>query len=189
MIGYRRFYLRQRQTPDSNLILEHSQEFLHRAELHTPDQPTNPCRTRPYRRALRPHRPNQVEPAFQPFPEFSRAGILRASELPHETEIAEQRNALSAFCHEAPVRETHEQIERRRGTGKRLRRLHIRRDRMAHDLLKELVTEYDFILEATGQGRLVGLPRIPDARFAHKVESGVMNHHGPFALGSGPEKR
>ena len=50
------------------------------------------------------------------------------------------------------------------------------------------MTEYDFILEATGQGRLVGLPRIPDARFAHKVESGVMNRRGPLALGSGPEK-
>ena len=142
-----------------------------------------------YRRALRPHRPDQVEPTFEPFAEFSRSGVFRASELAHQTEIAEQRNALPPFRHEAPVREPHEQIERRRGTGKRLRRLHIRRDRMAHDLLKELVTEYDFILEATGQGRLVGLPRIPDSRFAHKVESGVMNHHGPFALGSGPEKR
>jgi hypothetical protein len=59
---------------------------------------------------------------------------------------------------------------------------------MAHDLPKKLVTEYDLIPEATGQGRLVGLPRIPDPRLAHKVKSGVMNHYGPFTLGFGPEK-
>jgi hypothetical protein len=36
-----------------------------------------------YRRALRPHCPDQVEPAFEPFAEFSRSGVFRASQLTH----------------------------------------------------------------------------------------------------------
>jgi hypothetical protein len=53
-----------------------------------------------YRGAFRPHRPDQVEPAFEPFPEFSQSGVLRTSELAHQTETAEQRNQFPAFCHE-----------------------------------------------------------------------------------------
>jgi len=62
--------------------------------------------------------------------------VIQAEEGNNGTVPFEQIHMETAFCHEAPVREPHEQIERRRGTGKRLRRLHIRRDRMAHDLLK-----------------------------------------------------
>jgi len=59
---------------------------------------------------------------------------------------------------------------------------------MAHDFLKELMTEYDLIPEATGQGRLVGFPRIPDPRFAHQAKPGMVNNHDPLALGFGPEE-
>jgi hypothetical protein len=40
-------------------------------------------------RAFRPHRPDQVQPAFEPFAELARPGIVRAAELIHEPEISE----------------------------------------------------------------------------------------------------
>src|ERR1700738_3279042 len=52
-------------------------------------------------RAFRPHCSHQVQPAFQFLPELSGTGIVGATELAHEAEIAEERNSLLSTSSEA----------------------------------------------------------------------------------------
>src|SRR5207245_4916105 len=77
------------------------------------------------RRALRPQRADQIQPARQSLTEFARTRILGASQLAHETEIPEQRNPLLPFRSEAPVRQPREEIKSRDRKSTRLNSSHV----------------------------------------------------------------
>jgi len=53
-----------------------------------PDQQITHCHPNQRRRALWPHRTDQIQPAFQFFPELARPGVIDASELADQAEVA-----------------------------------------------------------------------------------------------------
>ena len=59
---------------------------------------------------------------------------------------------------------------------------------MGLNLPVELFAQNDPVLAISRQQLLLGIARIPDARFRHEVESGAMNDHRPLRLRIGPEK-
>ena len=59
---------------------------------------------------------------------------------------------------------------------------------MALDFLIKLVAQDDHVLAFTGQGLLIGVPRIPDPRFTHEVEPSLMNYDSFLTLGIRAEK-
>ena len=97
-------------------------------------------------RTLRPHRPNQIEPALRFFAELSRARIVGTSQLADEAEIAEKWNAFPPPSGETTIREPHEQIESRWTGRKCLGRLQIGWYRVIENLTIELVAQNDRIL-------------------------------------------
>lgn len=139
-------------------------------------------------RTLRPHGADQVQPAFEPFAELARPGIVRAAELINEPKISKQRHSFTPLRHEAPVRKPHKQIESSRRTGERLCSLHVGWDRMAHDLIEEFVAEDDFVLKSAGKCCLICVTRVPNPRLAHKVETRPMHNRGPVSLHVGAEE-
>src|SRR5947209_4097871 len=111
--------------------------------------------------ALRPHRPDQVQPTFQPFAKLAGSTVIGAAQLTDKAAVAEQRNSLAAFRNETSVREPGEEVESRWRTRERLGCLHVCRDRMSKDLPEEFVAENDLVLKFAGQCLLIGVPGIP----------------------------
>src|SRR5262249_12913271 len=63
------------------------------------------------RRTFGPHRFHQLQPLLQPLAKFPPSSISSASELIHQAEVSEDRNALGSLCHKTSVRQPHEQVE------------------------------------------------------------------------------
>jgi hypothetical protein len=59
---------------------------------------------------------------------------------------------------------------------------------MREDLPEEFIAEDDLILKLGRQSLLIGMPRIPDAGFAHEAEPCLMDDHGFLALGVSAEE-